>query len=75
MAERPDAQEWLSSIVVPSVVIAGTQDTMIPLDRPRLMTQLLGRAFMVEVNNAAHMPMMEQPAAVANAILELSSSI
>jgi pimeloyl-ACP methyl ester carboxylesterase len=39
------------------------------------MAQLLGRAFLVEVNNAAHMPMMEQPAAVANAILELSSSL
>jgi 3-oxoadipate enol-lactonase len=75
MAERPNAQEWLSSIVVSTVVIAGVEDVMIPLERPRVMAQLLGRAFLVEVNNAAHMPMMEQPAAVANAILELSSSL
>jgi len=74
MAERPNAQEWLSSIVVPSVVIAGTEDSIIPLERPRLMTQLLGRAFLVEVSNAAHMPMMEQPPVVANAILQLISS-
>jgi 3-oxoadipate enol-lactonase len=74
MAERPNAQEWLSSIAVPSVVIAGVEDAMIPLERPRIMAQLLGRAFLVEVNNAGHMPMMEQPAAVANAILQLISS-
>jgi 3-oxoadipate enol-lactonase len=75
MAERPNAQEWLSSIIVPSVVIAGTEDPIIPLERPRLMNQLLGRSFLVEVANAAHMPMMEQPAVVADAILQLVSSL
>ena len=50
------------------------RDAIIPLDRPRLMTQLLGRAWLVETENAGHMPMMEQPQAVANAILQLISS-
>jgi pimeloyl-ACP methyl ester carboxylesterase len=75
MAERPNAQEWLSTIIVPTVVIAGSEDIIIPIERPRLMTQLLGRAWLVEVNDAAHMPMMEQPPAVANAILQLISSL
>lgn len=74
MAERPNAQEWLPSITVPTVVIAGSEDALIPLDRPRLMTQLLGRAWLVEIANAGHMPMMEQPQVVANAILQLISS-
>ncbi len=74
MAERPNAQEWLSSIVVPAVVIAGSEDAIIPPDRPKVMTQLLGRAWLVEVSGAAHMPMMEQPAAVAKALLQLVSS-
>jgi len=71
MAERPNAQEWLSNITVPSVVIAGSEDVIIPPDRPRLMTQLLGRAWLVEVDKAAHMPMMEQPAVVASALMQL----
>jgi 3-oxoadipate enol-lactonase len=74
MAERPNAQEWLPSITVPTVVIAGSEDAIIPIERPRLMAQLLGRAWLVETANAGHMPMMEQPQAVANAILQLISS-
>ena len=75
MAERPDAQEWLSTITVPTVVIAGCEDVIIPMERARLMTQLLGRAWLVEVEHAAHMPMMEQPQAVADAILQVIKSI
>ena len=75
MAERPNAQEWLSAITVPSVVIAGTEDKLIPLEKPKVMTQLLGRAWLTEVNGAGHMPMMEQPQAVSTAILQLINSL
>ncbi len=75
MAERPNAQEWLSTITVPAVVIAGTEDKLIPLERPKVMVQLLGRAWMVEVNGAGHLPMMEQPEAVSDAILQLINSL
>ncbi len=75
MAERPNAQEWLSAITVPSVVIAGVEDKIIPLERPKVMTQLLGRAWLVEVNGAGHMPMMEQPEAVSTAILQLINTL
>jgi 3-oxoadipate enol-lactonase len=75
MAERADATEWLADITVPAVVIAGNEDKMIPMEQARLMTQLLGRAWLVEVPEAAHMPMMEQPQLVANALLQLIQSI
>ncbi len=75
MAERPNAQEWLSGITVPAVVIAGTEDKLIPLERPKIMAQLLGRAWLVEVSGAGHLPMMEQPDAVSDAILQLIKSI
>ena len=75
MAERPNAQEWLSGITVPSVVIAGTEDKLIPLEKPKVMTQLLGRAWLAEINGAGHMPMMEQPHAVSTAILQLINSL
>ena len=75
MAERPNAKEWLSTITVPSVVIAGTEDKLLPLERPKVMTQLLGRAWLNEVNAAGHLPMMEQPEAVSTAILQLINSL
>ena len=74
MAERPDALEWLGSITVPAVVIAGAKDSFIPLERARLMAQLLGRAGLVELPNAAHMPMLEEPQAVADALKQLIAS-
>lgn len=71
MAERPNALEWLSEIQVPAVVIAGEQDTIIPLERARTMTQMLNRSWLVEIPDAAHMPMMEAPQVVADALKQL----
>ena len=75
MAEREDAQEWLSEITVPTVVVAGSQDLLMPLDRSKEMVRLLNRAWLVEIPNAGHMPMMEEPQAVADAILALLQKI
>jgi 3-oxoadipate enol-lactonase len=71
MADRPDSTEYLNSIVVPTVVVAGAEDPIIPLERSQTMVQLLGRAWLVEVPAAAHMPMMESPDKVASALREL----
>lgn len=71
MAERPDSTEFLNSIAVPAVVIAGIQDAMIPLERAQTMAQLLGRAWLVEAPQAAHLPMMENPTIVAHTLREL----
>lgn len=71
MAERPDSTENLSSISVPTVVIAGMEDQIIPLERSQTMVQLLGRAWLVEIPQAGHMPMMESPEEVARALNEL----
>lgn len=71
MAERPDALEWLAEIEVPAVVIAGEQDAIIPLERARTMTQMLRRGWLVEIPEAAHMPMLETPQVVADTIQQL----
>ena len=71
MAERPDALEWLAEIEVPAVVVAGEQDVIIPLERARTMTQMLRRGWLVEIPEAAHMPMLETPQVVADAIQQL----
>lgn len=71
MAERPDSTDWLAEIVVPAVVIAGTEDAIMPMERSQTMAQMLNHAWLVEVNGGAHMPMLEMPEVVADALLQL----
>lgn len=71
IAERPNALEWLSEIAAPAVVIAGVEDAVVPLERARTMAQMLARGWLVEIPGASHMPMLETPQAVADALIQL----
>ncbi len=71
MAAREDALDWLGSIQVPTLVLAGAEDQIIPLERARLMAQMLPKGWLVELPDAGHMPMLEQPEKTAAAIREL----
>jgi 3-oxoadipate enol-lactonase len=75
MAERPDASEWLSAIQVPAAVIAGSQDAFIHTEVTREMVRLLGWSWLVEIAGTGHLPMMEAPKAVANALRQLFDTI
>ena len=71
MAERPDSTLLLASMRAPAVVIHGTEDTFVSLERAQDMAQLLPRAWLVQVPNAGHLPMMSAPDVVAGALSEL----
>lgn len=71
MAERPDATEWLTTMDIPAVVIAGTADVLIPIERAQTMAQMLPRGWLVEVPEAGHMPMLESPEVVSKALCQL----
>ncbi len=71
MAERPDSTPLLASMRAPAVVIHGTDDKFVTLERAQDMAQLLPRAWLVQVPNAGHMPMMSAPDVVAGALGEL----
>lgn len=71
MADREDMTDFLKEIAVPSVVIAGEQDDLIPLERAREMVERIQRGWLVTVPNAGHMPMMESPKQVTSALIEL----
>jgi len=75
MAERPDATEWLSGIQVPSVVVVGREDAIVPAERAHTMTRLLPWSWLVEIPGTGHMPMMEAPEAVADAIRQLIRTV
>ncbi len=75
MAEREDANPWLAGIKVPALVLAGTQDKIVPLEKSRTMAQILARGWIEEIDGASHLPMMEKPAETAVAIRQLIRAV
>lgn len=71
MAERSDANPWLESISVPTVVIAGERDQLIPVARSQTMAQMLSKGWLVQIPEAGHMPMLETPKPVIDALKQL----
>ncbi len=68
MAGRLDSSDLLSSFSAPAVIIHGTADELIPVERGREMRLLLPAAHYLELPGVGHMPMMENAAAVAEAL-------
>lgn len=61
MAERPDRSELLASITVPTLVLAGEEDGLIPpLDMHELAAAISGSEFVV-VPGTGHLPPIERP--------------
>jgi len=75
LAERPDATEWLSNIQVPSVVVIGRKDVIVPAEGVHTMVRLLPWSWLVEIPEVGHMPMMEAPDAVADAMQQLIRTV
>jgi len=71
MAERSDANPWLETISIPSVVVAGGNDQLIPLARSQTMAQMLSKGWLVQIPEAGHMPMLETPRVVIDALKQL----
>lgn len=71
MAERCDANPWLATIKEPAVVIAGGQDQLISKQKSQTLAQMLSKGWLVEIPEAGHVPMLESPAAVADALRQL----
>lgn len=75
IAEREDLTSWLENIVVPVVIIAGKSDMIVPVERAEEMTALIPNSWLVMINEAGHMPMMEAPERVVAACLELLHTV
>lgn len=69
MADREDMRPYLTQVQIPTLVLAGEQDQIFPLDRAQELAANIPTATLVKVPDAGHMPMLEQPAAV-NAALD-----
>lgn len=69
MADRPDRTEVLGRIQVPTLVVSGSEDQVIPAEETERMVAALPRATHVVVPGAGHLAPVENPKVVDAAIL------
>ena len=61
MAERPDSRPILSTIDVPTTVVVGTADSLIPPEVSEPMAQAIRGAELVTLDGAGHLSNLEEP--------------
>jgi pimeloyl-ACP methyl ester carboxylesterase len=71
MAERPDSMELLAGFDHPIVLVHGTADALIPIERAHSVKAAVPTANLTEITDAGHMTMMEAPQRTADALMEL----
>lgn len=69
MLSRPDSTPLLSKLTVPTLMIFGREDTYLPLDRHGGMVRLAPAARMEIIEDCGHISPVEQPRAVAAAMI------
>ena len=61
MRDRPDSTPLLSQIQVPTLVVHGQEDQLIPADEARATAAALPHGELVLIPEAGHLPNLEQP--------------
>lgn len=72
MAERLDSTELLPSLQMPVVLIHGDADVLIPIDRAHEVQTAVPQARLFTLAGVGHMPMLEAPQQVADALKHLA---
>jgi pimeloyl-ACP methyl ester carboxylesterase len=68
MADRPDSLDLFLNLEIPTLIIAGEDDQIVPVDSLRAVAQKMKEPRLVEISGAGHMPMLEKPDEVASAL-------
>ncbi len=68
LRDRPDQQETLRRVAVPTLILCGRDDALCPLERHELMAGLVPGARLAIIEGAGHLPTLEQPAATTAAL-------
>lgn len=68
LRDRADSRDLLAGIAVPTTVICGSQDAITPPAGARAMADAIPGARYIEIADAGHLSVMEQPAAFAQAV-------
>lgn len=68
MAARPDSSELLRGTDIPTLIIRGEQDTLIPADEAEALSDLMPKAELVVLTGTGHLPPLESPAEFTAAV-------
>jgi len=68
MQKRPDQQATLRRSRVPALLICGREDKLTPPRRHEFIATLMPRAELMVMEGAGHLPMLERPAQVTQAL-------
>ncbi len=64
LQRRPDQQKTLRKAHVPTMVIAGAADTLVPRRRAEFLAAMMPQGCLELIDEAGHLPQLEQPEAV-----------
>jgi pimeloyl-ACP methyl ester carboxylesterase len=70
LIHRPDATALLAGVRCPSLLLCGREDAWSPLSQHQAMAERLPGARLVAVPDCGHMSTLEQPEAVAQALVD-----
>jgi len=70
MLNRPDSTPTLSTIDVPTLVVAGDEDTIIPLEQAQVMYAGIRGSTLEVITAAGHLSNLERPAAFNHVVSE-----
>ena len=61
LMDRVDQTKTLENINVPTLIMCGRDDTLCPISRHELMHRLVPNSTLDIIENAGHLPTLEQP--------------
>ncbi|MCB1312775.1 MAG: alpha/beta fold hydrolase [Sedimentitalea sp.] len=68
LRDRPDQQESLRAVAVPTLILCGREDRLCPVERHELMHALIPRSRLTIIEGAGHLPTLETPDATTAAL-------
>lgn len=70
LQRRPDQAKTLRKCLVPVLILAGAADTLVPVRRAEFLGGLIAKSRLQIIDNAGHLPQLEQPEAVTKALTD-----
>ena len=70
LQSRLDQQNTIQSIKIPVLIMCGSEDKLCPVERHEMMHNMISESDLKIINNAGHMPTLEQPRETTEVIKE-----
>ena len=75
MMDRPDSTPTLATIDVPTLIVTGDEDTIIPVDEARAMHAAIRGSTIEVISGAGHLSNLERPAAFNHVVSEFLATL